>query len=157
VRVSIFSHVPTPPSLVIMTSLALLACGAPAAEPTNAKAAQVTAGPDGGAAADGGSRERPFAGSIGEATSLISDVVDKRQHDIFACVRSYRGRKNLHGERLAISFGIDQEGNLLGVTSKGKEDVELKGCVSKALEGAPFPRSHSGVITVTKTYEELVL
>jgi hypothetical protein len=43
------------------------------------------------------------------------------------------------------------------VTSKGSEDTELKTCVQDALKDGLFPRSHSGVITVTKTYEELVL
>lgn len=48
------------------------------------------------------------------------------------------------------------EGRLLGVTSKGKEDNELKTCVQRALGDAQFPRSHAGVITVTKTYQELL-
>jgi len=107
---------------------------------------------DGGAA----SSEPPFAGSAAEATALISSAVDKKGSDIGACVREFRLRKNLARERVSVSFGIDMEGKLLGVTSKGKEDAELKSCVHKALEGATFPRSHAGVITVTKTYEELL-
>jgi hypothetical protein len=154
VRVSIFRIM-----IVSIAAIAATACAGASSEPTSMSASRLAASTDGGAGADGGTTEpeRPFAGSIGEATSLISDVVDKRHREIAACVRSYRSRKNLHGERLAISFGIDQEGKLLGVTSKGKEDPDLKGCVQKALDGAPFPRSHAGVITVTKTYEELVL
>jgi hypothetical protein len=100
--------------------------------------------------------ERPFAGSVAEATSLISAAVDKKQDDIASCIREFRFRKHIAHERVAVSFGIDQEGRLLGVTSKGKEDNELKRCVQNALVDAPFPRSHAGVITVTKTYEELV-
>jgi hypothetical protein len=112
---------------------------------------------DGGAAADGGkTEERAFAGSTAEATSLISAVVDKRGTEIGLCVRDFRVRKKLARERVSVSFGIDMEGTLLGVTSKGKEDAELKQCVQDALKGAPFPRSHAGVITVTKTYEELL-
>jgi hypothetical protein len=107
----------------------------------------------GSADADAG---QPFAGSIAEATTLIGAAVDKRGMEIGSCVREFRERRKLARERVAISFGIDQEGKLLGVTSKGKEDVELKSCVQEALKGAPFPRSHAGVITVTKTYEELV-
>jgi hypothetical protein len=72
-------------------------------------------------------------------------------------VRSYRARKKVATARVAVSFGIDQEGRLLGVTSKGKEDTELKSCIQDALKNAPFPRSHAGVITVTKTYEDLVV
>ena len=81
---------------------------------------------------------------------------DKKGSEIGACVREFRVRKNLARERVSISFGIDMEGRLLGVTSKGKEDDELKRCVQRALDGAQFPRSHAGVITVTKTYQELV-
>jgi hypothetical protein len=115
------------------------------------------AGPAGKAAPDAGPAPRQFAGSTAEATSMISEIVDQRQHEIFMCVHDFRTRKNLARERVAISFGIDQEGKLLGVTSKGKEDSELQSCVQGVLRSAPFPRSHSGVITVTKTYEELVL
>ena len=100
--------------------------------------------------------ERPFAGSPAEATTLISAAVDKKGSEIGACVREFRVRKNLARERVSISFGIDMEGRLLGVTSKGKEDDELKNCVRRALDGAQFPRSHAGVITVTKTYQELL-
>ena len=112
---------------------------------------------DGGTAdADAGSNEPPFAGSAAEATALISAAVDKKGSEIGACVREFRLRKKLARERVTVSFGIDMEGKLLGVTSKGKEDAELKACVQKALEGARFPRSHAGVITVMKTYEELL-
>lgn len=113
---------------------------------------------DAGAAAsgDGGKEERPFAGSAAEATSLISAVVDKKGNEIGLCVRDFRVRKKLARERVSISFGIDMEGTLLGVTSKGKQDAELKQCVQDALKSALFPRSHAGVITVTKTYEELI-
>src|SRR5262245_46969842 len=103
-----------------------------------------------GSAAD----EKPFAGSAAEATSMISAVVDKKQDDIATCVREFRVRKKMAHDRVAVSFGIDQEGKLLGVTSKGKEDAQLKSCVQSVLQNAPFPRSHAGVITVTKSYEE---
>ena len=110
-------------------------------------------GKGGGEPKDG----KPFAGSTNEATELISEVVDKRHSEIGVCVRSYRARRKLASGRVAVSFGIDQEGRLLGVTSKGKEDAELKTCIQDALKNAPFPRSHAGVITVTKTYEDLVV
>jgi hypothetical protein len=97
-----------------------------------------------------------FAGSAAEATSLISATVDKHSSDIALCARDFRARKKLGREKVSVSFGIDQEGKLLGVTSRGKEDAELKSCVQNALNGAQFPRSHAGVITVTKTYGEHV-
>lgn len=141
--------------------LALGACGAPgpAAEGSKAGAEGATGG--GGAAADGGSggggkEERPFAGSLQEATTAINAVLDKRQGDINACVKQFRVRRADHHGKVSVSFGIDQEGRLLGVTSKGKEDAELKSCVQDGLRGAPFPRSNAGLITITKTYEELV-
>lgn len=87
---------------------------------------------------------------------MISVEVDKKGAEIGACVRDFRARRSLTHERVSISFGIDMEGRLLGVTSKGNEDDELKQCVQRALESAKFPRSHAGVITVTKTYQELV-
>lgn len=110
----------------------------------------------GDAGADSGTNEQPFAASAADATSLISAAVDTKSSEIGLCVREFRARKNLARERVTVSFGIDMEGQLLGVTSKGKEDAQLKSCVRKALERAQFPRSHAGVITVTKTYGELL-
>lgn len=45
---------------------------------------------------------------------------------------------------------------MLGVQlpKKEKKDKELVNCVLAALRGAPFPKSHSGVITVRKTFED---
>lgn len=132
----------------------LLACSG-----DRGRSSAVAAGaePDGGMPADAGgadaSAERPFASSAADATSMISAVVDGRQREIAACVRDFRARKDLARERVTVSFGIDQEGRLLGVTSKGK-DAELERCVHQALADAPFPRSHAGIINVVKTYEE---
>lgn len=112
---------------------------------------------DAGPAADGGTEaERPFAGNVAEATEMISNVVDKKRTEVNTCIRAFRTRKKIPGERVAVSFGIDMDGRLLGVTAKGKEDDELKACIQGALKGAPFPRSQAGVITVTKTYGEIV-
>jgi hypothetical protein len=145
--------------LALLVSLA--ACPSPGPEaPTSAtpsKATPLDAGARASTSDAGVDEERPFAGSTAEATSLISGVVEKKHAEIATCVRGHRARKKLEHQRVSVSFGIDQEGKLLGVTTKGKEDAELKSCLIDALKGAPFPRSHSGVITVTKTYEELVL
>ena len=148
---------------VVVTALLLafsLGCGGGRPEPSSSNNASGTAkeaaGEDADAGSDAGADEVPFAGSAAEATQLISAAVDTKGSEIGACVREFRVRKKLARERVTVSFGIDMEGKLLGVPSKGKEDAELKACVHKALEGARFPRSHAGVITVTKTYEELL-
>ena len=115
------------------------------------------AGGAGGAASDGGAAQKPFAGSAQEATQLIGNAVDKNSADVMKCVAEYRVRKNLPHERVTISMGIDQEGRLLGATlPKGKTDATLSECVQRVLAGAPFPRSHNGVISITKSYEEIV-
>jgi hypothetical protein len=124
----------------------------------NAPATAKSSSADGGSsAADGGDGDgRQFAGSAAEATSMISDAVDKKSKDMQACVREFRARKKIERARVMLSIGIDQEGKVLGVTTKGKEDAELKACVQTALKDASFPRSHAGVITLTKTYEEIL-
>ena len=55
-----------------------------------------------------------------------------------------------------VEVGIDQEGHMLGVKlPKGeKADKVLVDCVLAALSHAPFPRSHAGVITVRRTFED---
>lgn len=128
------------------------ASGAPSNDPLDGGATEPASDDAGGEVAE----ERPFARSTAEATGLIASAVDKKQDEIIACVRAFRERKKLAREKVAVSFGIGQEGKLLGVTSKGKEDTELKSCVHEALKSATFPRSHAGVITVTKTYEEIL-
>lgn len=99
---------------------------------------------------------RPFAGSAAEATQLIGAAVDEKSVEIQRCVAEYRKRKNLLRERVSIQFGIDQEGRLLGATlPAGKADARLEACAQTALTDARFPRSHTGVISMTKSYEEI--
>lgn len=156
------TFVSLPPELLIALLVALgalsLACGGGNASkgPAPSTTAPKDASDAGSAAADAGPPERAFAGSTAEATALISAAVDKRTTDIGACVREFRARRKLVHEKVTVSFGIDQDGRVLGVTSKGKEDAELKACIQEALKTASFPRSHAGVITVTKTYEDLL-
>lgn len=100
---------------------------------------------------------KPMAGSAAEATQLIGAAVEKKSPEIQKCIIAYRARKNLPRERVTISMGIDQEGRLLGATlPKGKTDTVLSECIQAALANAMFPRSHAGVISITKTYEEIV-
>ncbi|MDB4933703.1 MAG: hypothetical protein JWP87_675 [Labilithrix sp.] len=162
------------PVLVLITVASLLgsACGGAKTSDTNAPgspgAASAKNVSDGGAgagagaggattAADAGPPAKPFAGSAVEATQLIGAAVDRKTADVQKCVAEYRTRKNLPHERVTISMGIDQEGRLLGATlPKGKTDSALSDCIQAALANAPFPRSHSGVISITKSYEEIV-
>lgn len=125
-----------------------------AASPPSAKGA-----PDAGAGGDGPAAApvKPMAGSAAEATQLIGAAVEKKSPEIQKCIIEYRARKNLPRERVTISMGIDQEGRLLGATlPKGKADTVLSECIQGALANAMFPRSHAGVISITKTYEEIV-
>ena len=45
---------------------------------------------------------------------------------------------------------------MLGVKlpKEEKKDKEFVDCILAALRGAPFPKSHAGVITVRKTFED---
>jgi hypothetical protein len=146
----------------IVLASPLVGCGGP--KTTDASAESPTAPSGGGAGdraaagpADAAPPPRPFAGSAGEATLLIGTAVDAKSAEVQSCIDQYRARKNLPRERVSIQLGIDQEGRLLGVTlPKGKTDAALSECVQKALAGAPFPRSHTGVISITKSYEEIV-
>lgn len=148
------------PALVATTSAG---CGTPSSTPGAAAAPGAASAKDGAgdggaaSAADAAPAARPFAGSAVEATQLIGAAVDKKSAEVQKCVVEYRARKNLPRERVSIQLGIDQEGRLLGATlPKGKTDTVLSDCVQKALADAPFPRSHTGVISITKSYEEIV-
>ena len=151
-------------SLQLILLVALAACGASGARdpgaasgPGAAKGAHASDAGDGGAGgADAGPPAKPFAGSPSEAAQLIGTAIDKNSGDVKKCVVEYRTRKKLPHERVEISVGIDQEGRLLGAALKGsKQDPVFSDCVQKALAGAPFPRSHAGVIQVTKSFEEI--
>lgn len=144
-------------AILPLVGMTAFACGGPrtdAARPTTA-----TDAPD--AAVDAGAPdaapERPFAGSGAEAFQLVSAQIDKHREAMSDCVDAYRKRKKLPTQRVEVQVGIDQEGNLLGATlAKSKQqDPELSGCVQKALSTAVFPKSHAGVISITKVYQEL--
>jgi hypothetical protein len=153
--------------------IACVACGgggapeAAAPKPTNSSSdggeaaqsqssASSASGSAGGAQADGG-QSRPFAGSVAEATQLIQDALEKQTDAMADCVKRFRFRKHLAHERVDVAVGIDQEGHVLGVTlPKRKPDDELSKCIMTAVHDAPFPKSHAGVITVTRSFEEMV-
>ncbi len=144
--------------IVALTCL-LVACGGsktpPAAAPSEVPAANEASASDAGVA----KVERPLATTSAEATALIDEAVNQRQPQLAKCVVEARERlKDAHAP-LATEIGIDQEGVLIGVkTPKGATlDVKLNDCVRTALQGAPFPRSKAGVITVKKSFSDGVI
>jgi hypothetical protein len=146
----------------VFAALVLLGCGPGKAQdagssgPTHPTTKDASDAGAAAASADAGPPQKPFAGSAAEATQLIGAAIDKGASGVQKCVADYRTRKNMPHERVTISMGIDQEGRLLGATlPKGKTDEALSSCVQAALAGSMFPRSHAGVISITKTYEEI--
>jgi hypothetical protein len=125
----------------------------PAPAPTDSAAA--ASAPDAGAAT-AAPDAKPFAHNAEEATSFIDDAITSRSNDLVTCVNDARTRrKDIHA-KIVVEIGIDQEGHLLGVKMpKGvKNDKPLMDCFLAALRGAPFPRSHAGVVTVRRTFED---
>jgi hypothetical protein len=145
------------------------ACGKPAesagssgsSAPADAGSKSPPSSADAGAAtsadAGGGGGTRPFAKNPTEATELITAAVDQKASEIKDCVKEYRFRNHLAHDKVAVEFGVDQEGRLIGVKLKtGKDDKELSNCVHEVLKDAAFPRSHSGVISIQRSYQEVV-
>lgn len=144
--------------------------GSPGATPSTAapSSSSATAGSPsgGGAPAPAGSTAtapvtppapaHPFANNAAEATSLIDDAITSRVGELTQCVEDARSRRKSPHAKLVVEVGIDEEGHMLGVKlPKGeKPDHVFSDCVLAALKGAPFPKSHSGVITVRKTFED---
>jgi hypothetical protein len=100
--------------------------------------------------------EHPFAATSLEATNLIDAAIDARASGLVKCVEAARPkRKNPHA-KILVEVGLDQEGHLLGVKAPpgAPADPDLYACAQAALQGANFPRSHAGIITVVKSFEE---
>lgn len=138
----------------LVLTVVLAACGSGTSSAPSQRSPSSSDSADAGAGDGGTNNEPPFAESAADATTMITAAVDSKSKDLAVCVREFRARKNLQHERVEVSIGIDQEGKLLGVTSKGKEDTQLKACFQQALSGARFPRSRAGIITIKKNYEE---
>jgi hypothetical protein len=119
---------------------------APSAPPSESAATAATPPPP----------EHPFAKNAVEATSLIDDAINSRVDGLGKCVDAARARRKSAHEKLVVEVGIDEEGHMLGVQlpKHEKKDPEFVNCVLDALRGAPFPKSHAGVITVRKTFED---
>jgi outer membrane biosynthesis protein TonB len=98
----------------------------------------------------------PFAKDAADAESMIDDAIESRHAGVEKCAAEARKRSGDPHGKVSLLVGIDQEGTVIGVkVPKGeKKDEALLVCVRAALKGAPFPRSHNGIITIKKTYEE---
>jgi hypothetical protein len=103
--------------------------------------------------------ERPFAKTQQEATAYIDEAIQARATEVVRCVEGARTRRKDPHARIEVDLGIDQEGQLIGVkTPKGaKDDPALLACMRDALNGALFPRSQAGVITIRKSFETQVV
>jgi hypothetical protein len=140
----------------------ILSCVAsqPIAKTTRAGAASGAPGDAGLAAADA-KVEKPFAKTPAEAQTLIQEQIDAHLKPLWRCVEQLRAAKGDPHKPVAVDIGIDQEGNLIGVTAanakQGDLDLTTRDCMLAALHGLPFPRSHSGVISVRQTFtDELI-
>jgi hypothetical protein len=102
--------------------------------------------------------ERPFAKTALEAQSLIQEQVEAHIKPLWKCVEQLRAAKGDLHKAIAVDIGIDQDGNLIGVTMANAKHSELdtttRDCMLGALHGLPFPRSNAGVITVRETFKD---
>jgi hypothetical protein len=113
---------------------------------------------DAGVATADAQVERPFARTAVEAQTLIQEQIDTHIKPLWKCVEQLRAARGDPHKPVAVDIGIDQEGNLIGVTAanakKGELDPTTRDCMFSALHGLPFPRSHSGVISVRQTFTD---
>jgi len=157
-EMSLSTLVLRPTAALLAPVLALvLACGGKQGGATGPGTAAAGAG-------DGGTDSsvpvaRPFASTPLEAQSLIQEQVDAHMKTLWKCVGDYRTRKGDPHKAVVVDVGIDQEGTLLGVmspnTKQGDLEPALRDCIFGTLHGLPFPRSHSGVITVRQTFTDV--
>jgi hypothetical protein len=110
---------------------------------------------EGGRAEEGKPAEPPFAKTQQEATMYIDAAVDERRHEMRKCVDNAGARRKDPHAKVVLEVGVDQEGKLIGVKlPRGINDSELIDCMREALRGASFPKSHFGILTVRKTFED---
>jgi hypothetical protein len=100
--------------------------------------------------------ERPFAKTSLEAQTFIQQDIDARRKPLWKCVEDLRTKVGDPHLSVAVDIGIDQEGRLIGVadTKHGGIDPTLQSCMTAILRLAPFPRSHTGVITVHQVFQD---
>jgi hypothetical protein len=140
----------TPSSGAAAPSTATTASGAPAGSSAPAATG------DSSAPAAPAPQAHPFAKNAEEATSLIDDAINAKAVGLTACVDAARARRKDKHARIVVTVGIDEDGHMIGVElPKGeKKDKALTDCLLDALRDAPFPKSHAGVITVKRTFED---
>ncbi len=150
---------------IAVASMALACTSCAGAQSSSTAAAPAAGGGgatgDAGVAAADAKAERPFAKTAVEAQTLIQEQIDAHIKPLWKCVEQLRAAKADPHKAVAVDIGIDQEGSLLGVTAantkQGELDPTTRDCMFTALHGLPFPRSHSGVITVRQTFtDELI-
>ncbi len=146
-----------------MALVCALACSCAGAQTSATSAPGGTAGAatgDAGGAADA-KAERAFAKTAVEAQSLIQEQIDAHIKPLWKCVEQLRAAKGDPHKAVTVDIGIDQEGNLIGVTTanakQGGLDPTTRDCMFAALHGLPFPRSHAGVITVRQSFTDEVI
>lgn len=138
-------------------ALAILAgCGGSQAkvDPPHAPADAATPAP--GPVAPPAASERPFAKTPLEAQTMIQHEIDAQREKLWKCVEDYRAKVGDPHLAVTVDIGIDQEGHLIGVadTKHGSIDSVLQACLTGHLRVAPFPRSHTGVITVKQVFQD---
>ncbi|MGO9837187.1 MAG: hypothetical protein ACLP1X_23570 [Polyangiaceae bacterium] len=147
----------TPRGSAVGASLLLMSAAACGASQTKASEPVVVIG-DAGVDASGAAVERPFASTPLEAQTMIQALIDARMKVLWKCVESYRTRIGDPHRGVTVNVGIDQEGHLFGVTAPDPKHADLepalKACVLETLRDAPFPRSHTGVITVRQVFQD---
>jgi hypothetical protein len=145
-----------------MALVCVLSCAASQPEGASTPSAGGASAPgDAGAAAVDARVERPFAKTAIEAQSFIQEQIDAHIKLLWKCVERLRAAAGDPHKAVTVDIGIDQEGNLLGITAANAKQPNLdpttRDCMFGALHGLPFPRSHSGVITVRQSFTDEVI
>ncbi len=127
-------------------------CSACGGAPRHADPPAVSTAADAGAEASAPPAQHPFARTAFDAEIAIRKEIHARNKALWDCVDDYRGRIGQRHRVVEVDIGIDQEGGLLGVIdtdhAHGSLEPRLKACLIDVLRGAPYPRSHAGVINV---------
>jgi hypothetical protein len=144
-----------------MAFACVLSCAGRQSVATTTSAGGGAAPGDAGVVAADAQVERPFAKTAVEAQTLIQEQIGTHIKPLWKCVEQLRTATGDPHKAVAVDIGIDQEGNLVGVTAANAKQRDLdpttRDCMFAVLHGLPFPRSHSGVITVRQTFtDELI-
>ena len=93
-------------------------------------------------------KERPFANTPLEAQSLIQEQIDAHMTPLLEVRERLPPKKGDPHKPVVVDVGIDQEGNLLGVTSpnikKGDLDPVMRDCMTDGPSWASVPQESRG-------------